>query len=186
MKNSTATEQKPQTFIVHTHVDASVYSAFSTFNNFILNRRGLTLKLFPLLMTGMGIAHVASSYTVMGIAFIALGALLPLAYVGFHRRSLANQIKQYKLERPRLAYKVSLQQSGLFVENEKESTLYPYEMCYWAYRVPQYCYVYITKSKCFILPVKDLQDGVSEEMLWEFLQEKLGRWKTKSFIKKTK
>ncbi len=185
MQNSTTTEQKPQTIVVHTHVDAAVYSAFSTFNNFTLNRRGLTLKLFPLLMTGMGIAHLASSYTVMGIAFIALGALLPLAYVGFHRRSLANQIEQYKLDRPRLAYKVSLQQTGIFVENNKESTRYPYEMCYGAYRVAQYCYVYITKSKCFILPVKDLQDEVTEEMLWMFLQEKLGRRKTKSFIRKT-
>lgn len=184
MSNPTEEPRALQTISVHTHVDAHVYTAFSTFNNFTLNRRGLGLKLFPLLMIGLGIAHLLNTYLVMGVAFIILGCLIPLGYVGFHRRALENQIEQYKLTKPRLAYRVTLQQMGICIENEKEKTHYPYEMCYGAFQIPHYCYVYITKSKCFILPVKDLQDEVSESELWTFLQEKLGPQRTKSYVKK--
>lgn len=186
MSNPINVHQTLQTITVHTHVDAQVYTAFSTFNNFTLNQRKLTLKLFPVLMIGLGVAHLANQYRAMGVVFIALGCLLPLSYLGFHRRALKNQIAQYRLEKPRLAYTITLMQSKIFIENGKEKIQYPYEMCYGAYQVPHFCYVYITKAKCFILPTKDLQDEVTKEELWAFLQDKLGAQRTKSYIKNSK
>ena len=169
---------------VHSHVDAQVYTAFSTFNNFTLYRRALTLKLFPLLMAGLGIANLLGGYALLGIACILLGILLPLAYIGFHRRALANQIAHFNLDTPRLSYKVSLDQTGVSLENGKEKARYPYEMFHCSYRVNGCIYLYLTKTKCFILPAKDFQDGVTEEELWVFLQEKLGEQRTIHYNKK--
>jgi hypothetical protein len=158
-----------------------VYTTFSKFNNFTLNRRALSLKIFPLFMLGLGIAHLLSNYLLMGIALIFLGGLLPFGYVAFHRKALATQIERFKLDQPRLAYTVILGESEISVDTAKEHASYSYAMCYGAYQVPGFCYLYLTKAKCFILPAKDIQQGVNEHELFGFLQQKLGSRRTRSF-----
>nr|WP_321299415.1 YcxB family protein [uncultured Sphaerochaeta sp.] len=184
MEPSTSQKQPAQTITVCTYVDADVYTTFSRFNNFTLNHRSLSLKLFPVLMLGLGTAHLFSNYLLWGTAFILLGGLLPLGYVAFHRKALANQIERYKLDQPRLAYTVHLGESEILIHTEKERASYPYAMCYGAYQVPGFCYLYLTKAKCFILPAKDIQQGVTEHELFGFLQQKLGSRRTRSFPSK--
>lgn len=183
MDTTTKQNPQPQSITVCTYVDAQVYTTFSRFNNFTLNRRSLSLRIFPLFMFGLGIAHLLSSYLLMGITLILLGGLLPFGYVAFHRKALANQIERFRLDQPRMAYTVTLGETEISIDTAKEHASYSYAMCYGAFQVPNYCYLYITKAKCFILPANDLQQGVTEQELYSFLQEKLGTQRTKSYCK---
>lgn len=176
-------ERVLRSILITTHVNAEVFTTFSKFNNFTFNRRGVTFFSFPFLMVVLSLMHFFNRDTTLGVLFLIFAFLLPLGYLGFHSRSVSNQVKRFNLEKSRIAYTIRLQESGIQVSNQRENAEYPWDICYGAYRVKGYCYLYVTKAKCFILPDVDIEINASSDQVWQFLQEKLGTEKTKSYIK---
>lgn len=169
--------------LVKTQVDRTVFSDFSRFHNFTYGRRGLSLALFPILMVGFALMNGLSGSMVLGTVFALLGILMPLGYLLFYRRGVANQIKRFGLGQKKLAYSVLLDDTGLHVQNGEESIDYSWEHTYGAYRVASYCYLYVTKAQCFILPTCDIQGGKGSDDLWALLVSHMGKYRTKSYVK---
>ncbi len=170
--------------IVQTKLDSKVYSEYSRFHNFTYGHRSLTLGVFPILMIGFAIMNGLSGSWILCVLFVLLGILMPVGYLIFYQRGVSNQIKRFGLEQKKLVYTVILDAVGLHVDMGKELANYPWENIYGAYRVPSYIYVYVTKTRSFILPDDAIQQGENANTLWSMIFSHMGMYRTKSYLKK--
>ena len=158
---------------VRSMIDSKVFWAFSNFNTFRLSvRPWLMALLFPIFMIGMGIFNICTGGALLGVAFIVVGIAYPASYVVYYRSSITGQIKKFGLETAQNFYTCTLDEQGLHVQNATEQADCPWDKLYRAYWVDGYVYLYATKARSFILPVKDIENA-SEQELIAFLQAHL-------------
>ena len=133
---------------VETYVDDKVYRDFSDFNAFQIGYRWVSLALMPLIL------------------------LAPLSYLFRYVVSVKNQIRKFDLATPRKFYEVRVSDKGIFVKNQTEKTSFTWVQTYRVYERDQYFYIFITKARGFILPLKGLE---TEEirLLKEIIKENL-------------
>ena len=159
---------------VRSMIDSKVFWAFSNFNTFRLSiRPWATALLFPIFMIGMAIFNFFTGGVALGVAFIAVGIAYPASYVLYYRSSIKGQIKKFGLETAQNFYTCTLDESGLHVQNATEHADCPWDKLYRAYWVDDYVYLYAAKTRSFILPVKDLENGATEAELIALLRAHL-------------
>ncbi|MFA6508394.1 MAG: YcxB family protein [Treponemataceae bacterium] len=149
---------------IDTTLTPASFTDFSNFNSFSLRRRGLALALFPAAMVGMGIVHRLTGSELLFRVFAGLGIIIPLAYIVFYFIALRGQIKANKLETPRVAYSVAVDESGIAVSTAREQARYPWARIHRAYLTPKYAYLYITPARAFILPYDCVRSGDADEL----------------------
>ena len=159
-----------QPITVKTMMDTKVFTDFSHFNSFRLNKRWLSLVLFPVIIVAFGFVNLFTGSRLLFYVFCAAGIVLPLLYLLFYRVSIKKQIVAYQLEIPRCAYTVFLSKDGVAVSNEKEQAKLDWERVYRVFELDDYTYVYITKARAFILPHRDIADGTPEQLHQLFLE----------------
>ncbi len=158
-----------QPIIIHTRMDGRIFTDFSNFNSFRMNRRWLSLVLFPVVMGGFGVVNLITGSRLLFYLFCAAGVAMPVFYLVFYHVSLKRQIAAYHLDEPRSAYTVSLSAGGIAVSTEKEQTSFRWDQVYRVFELDSCAYVYITKARAFLLPHSDLSQATPEQLHQMFL-----------------
>lgn len=151
--------------IIQTCIDKHVFCAFSHFNAFRLHYRWLGLAAFPIIMFALGIVNRNTGSDLLFYLFSAVGMLFPVLYLVFYVVSLSHQVRVNRLETPRLAYTITLSESGLAVASDAEHAVYSWQQIYRFYVLPDVAYGYITKGRAFLLPFAGLREGATADEL---------------------
>lgn len=165
-------KKEDRSVTVETYVDDKVYRDFSDFNAFQIGYRWVSLAVMPLLLLVLAGVNFATGSTALGVICTIFGLLAPLSYLFRYVVSVKNQIKKFDLTTPRKFYEVRVSDKGIFVKNQTEKTSFTWEQTYRVYEREQYFYIFITKARGFILPLKGLE---TEEirLLKEIIKENL-------------
>ncbi|WP_320127898.1 YcxB family protein [uncultured Sphaerochaeta sp.] len=150
---------------IQSTIDAKVFSDFSTFNFFVLHHRWTWFVLFPILLGGFAYANLITGSTILCILFIVIGCLVPLGSLLSFKISLKNQIKANSLDKVSLGYTVILGNEGIEVITEKEKQNLAWKQVYRLYLNKEYLYLYVSKTKAFILPFRGIEQGSKEELI---------------------
>lgn len=177
-----ANESSPD-ITIKAYIDTEVFVTFSKFNSYTLSHRKLTIWLFPLVMVGFAIAHIATGGILLGFLFMLLGIFIPLGSIALFNKSVQNQVRKFNLDKPRLAYSIVLTKEGFTVDNGKEHVTYPWDKAFAAYRIKGYSYLYVTKAKSFILPDKDIDGEKTGADLWAYLEKQVPKGRARSYLK---
>ena len=77
-----------------TYVDVKTFRDFAFFNSFLLHGRWISLMLFPLVMSGLGVLNLVTGSPFLFRLFLVLALVTPGLYILSYRISLRNQIKK--------------------------------------------------------------------------------------------
>lgn len=157
---------------VETYVDDKVYRDFSDFVSFSVGRRWISLVAMPVLLIFLGGVNFYTGSKVLGWICVILGILAPLGYLFRYVVSVKNQIQKFELTTPRLFYTVTVSDGGIHVENQTEKVDFNWQQTYRVYERDEYFYIFITKARGFILPVKDME-AERVRLLKSIIQENL-------------
>jgi hypothetical protein len=146
-------------------IDKDVFLNFAKFNFYHFQHRWLGLILFPLFLTLFAYFNLITGSTTLFFLFLAIGFIVPLGSIAIFRSNLKNQIKANNLEIPRLAYSVLCNSSGIVVSTDSQHANYPWSRIFRIYRTKKYLYIYVTKSKVFILPFEGLSQGTEKDLI---------------------
>lgn len=116
--------------------------------------------------------HVRGS-KLLGTVLLLIGLGLPLAYFASFALSMKQQILSQGLKRPKLVYTLELSEKtkGIGVSNETEHADFEWKKIHHVYRDATATYLFITKSRGFILPHQYIEEG--EDALWELISKKV-------------
>lgn len=164
-----------QTISVSTQMDEQGFRDFAVFDVFRHNKAWLRPAIFCAIMlvfSGVCMSQIGkregAGLLTAVLAIVGFG--LPLAYFGFYFRSLTQQIKRMKLPRP--FYRTELSDDGAAVwmvgsqDKQEPTECHAWDTIYCAYRTADAVYLYVEKSKAFLLNQRT-------EAVWQLLQEKL-------------
>lgn len=163
-----------QSVTVHSMLNATVFSDFSYFHNFILGGRRYGFIFSIILLTLIAFMNLFTGSVPMFLISIGLAVGVPLFYFLFYRRTLLNQIHANQLETDREAYTLTIDNRGVTASTSTEQMTYPWNKIFRFYRTNHYFYIYIIKNRAFILPVKDMK-GCAPDYLWEYVNTKMDR-----------
>lgn len=110
----------------------------------------------------------------LGTVLLVIGLGLPLVYFLMFFRTMSDQIKRLKLEKPRLFYTIFLSEEPdgirMSAKGAADQT-FSWEKAERAYRSGDVVYFYVAPGSAVVLPLKEGKQG---ETLWEFLRTQLG------------
>jgi hypothetical protein len=164
---------------IQTRVDEQVYRAFSHFNTFKAFHKSVGYFVFPIAMVVFAVVNLKTGSLPLFIIFLAIGLGLPVFNIITYRTGINHQIKKLNLDGTKIAYTTILNDEGIHVSNEKEHADYPWNKVYYAYHTDNTVYLFLTKTRCFILPYKDIQGGKTEDDLWSFFRTHLESYQLK-------
>ena len=170
----------------NTNVDARTFRDFSFFNSFLFHSRWISLALFPLVMTGLGILNLLTGSAFLFRLFLVLALLIPVLYLIYYGISLRNQIRVNNLTEKRQVYTTCFTNGKIAVTNENENQPMEWEHIHCLFRYKEYFYLYITKNRAFILPAEDLDDQKSADAFWEYSKLMAPKGRCRSYIKSKK
>ena len=164
-------------------MDAEIFRDFAFFNSFLFQRRWISLILFPLVMAGFAVLNLLTGSPFLFRLFLIIALVAPFFYLVYFRISLRNQIKVNNLDQPRLVYTIDFRGSCIELSNQKEKQSLEWNSVHKIYRFKDCFYLYITPSRAFILPRRDLQTGSTGNKFWMYVQSEApeGRWRA-SFV----
>lgn len=178
--------EKKSRIEIHVQINAKLFRHFAMFDAFIRRRRWQP----PTLFAGIFLFFALAAYlmrgrspqaTMLAGVLLGVGIVLPAVYLGSYLFSVRAQIKKMKLDKPRAAYTLTLDDNGVEVSAGKNAHHYEWESLYAAYRRPECTYLYVSPGQAYLLPHAQLADG--PEALWELLTQKManktlhaGRW----------
>ncbi len=168
------------TITVTTRLDPGTYRTFACFNNYRAFHRWVGFAVFLVVMTALSFVNLYTGSRTLFIIFLSIVLLVILWGSVLYPLMLNRQIKKLKLDENKTAYMISLSKNGIHVNNGREKADYRWNMVYTAYKTADCIYLYMTKSRCFILPEKDIQDEKNITSLWKLLNECLQKYQLKS------
>lgn len=142
---------------VETYVDDRVYKDFSDFNAFQIGYRWVSLAAMPLILLFLAAVNFVTGSAALAWICVVFGVLAPLSYLFRYVVSVKNQIKKFDLTTPRKFYEVVVSDKGIHVKNQTEKTSFTWEQTYRVYERDKYFYIFITKARGYILPLKGLE-----------------------------
>lgn len=160
------------------------FKAFAVFDIFYRLRRWVQIAVFAgILLVCAVICFImynrAQHAVMLGVVLSVIALGLPAVYIRSFFNSLKMQAKRLKLNPPRHVYKITLtsEADGICADGlGEENTRYKWGEAHGAYRRSGYTYLYVLKTKAFILPDRDVPEG--GDALWQFLGEMLPQEKT--------
>ncbi len=158
------------TFQFSTYMDVSTFTDFSFFNSFLFHGRWISLLLFPVVMSGLGILNLVTGSSFLFGLFLILALVLPGLYFLFYRVSLRNQIKANNIEERRLVYTTRFNNEEIEVSNQNETQGLGWAQIYRVFRYKNYFYLYISRSRAYILPAEGLGEEESADDFWSYAQ----------------
>jgi hypothetical protein len=156
--------------IVESKIDKKIYLDFFRFNCFYMNKHARNSFLFPLLLLLFAIFNwfVGSAY--LGWILFVLALITPIWILITYRSQAEKQIRQFDLNSPKVFYTISFSSNGIYIRNKKEKADYNWDTVYSIYRTSCYMYLYLTKTKAFIIPFEGILSS-TPELLWQLFTD---------------
>lgn len=161
----------------HVRIDSRIFRRFALFDTFIRQRKWKAPALFlAILLVFSEISFISGKEQsgMIGTLLLAIGVLLPLAYLLSFLLQVQDQCKRLGLKNPRPVYTLNLTETELRVINDmraEDELRLAYDTLYSVYHRKDACYIYISSSRAFILP--HTQNSLSPSQMWDFLHERL-------------
>ena len=161
----------------HVRMDSRTFRSFALFDTFIRQRRWKAPALFLLIFLAFSLIAFASGKEqsgMLGSLLLAVGLLLPLAYLLSFLLQVHDQCRRLGLKKPRPVYTINLTENEMRVINDikpEDELRLAYDALYGAYRVKGAYYLYAAPARAFILP--DGQYTLSPAEMWAFLSERM-------------
>ncbi|MDE7035349.1 MAG: YcxB family protein [Eubacteriales bacterium] len=164
-------------------MDGAVFRDFLLFDSFKYRKLwkrplffAVMFVIFSLLCFAMqGIREQAA---LLGTVLLVIGLGLPLIYFMMFFRTVADQVKRLKLDKPRLFYTILLTdaEDGIIMSaRNAEDRRFRWADAERAYRSGDVVYLYVSQGSAVVLPFKDVKGG--GDALWKYLGERLGEGK---------
>lgn len=152
--------------IVTTRMNQTVFKDFGNFHNFYTSNRWTKLFLIPIFMIILGILNYLNGRAGYSIFIILTGFLFPLISIMQFHLSMKKQINILKIEKGigQLVYTTTLDNESILIHNNKEKIRLRWDQLQKAYILDDYIYLYIVKSKAYILPYADLKEGTKKDL----------------------
>lgn len=161
---------------VSVKIDAKLFRDFAVFDAFRIKKRWKS----PALFAGILLAFSALCFSryqsaeqavFMGFVLLAMGLGLPTAYFANFMVSVNSEIRKLGLTEPQHVYTVTLSDApdgvGAVAKNGGEAK-YKWDNVYGAYRWKNCTYLYVQRTRAFLLPDRDI--GEQEDALWELFR----------------
>ena len=161
---------------VQVKIDARLFRHFAMFDAFIRRRRWQPPALFAGIFLFFALAAYlmrerAPQATMLAGVLLGVGVVLPLVYLVSYLLSIRAQIKKMKLDKPRAAYSLTLDERGMDVNAGKTTHTYEWTSLYAAYRRADCTYLYVSAGQAYLLPHAQLSGG--PDALWELLSSQM-------------
>lgn len=159
---------------VPVELTAKSFRDFALYDTLVRQRRWLPPAVFCLILcvsAGLCFALRDRSPTaglLIGV-LLAVGIGLPAVYFVSFFGSIRQQITRLGLDKPKLAYTVTLDDAGVHVDSGKERLDHTWESLYRAYRRPDAVYLYPSPKQAYLLP----RTGEELDALWALLKDRL-------------
>ncbi len=160
-------------------IDEQIFRQFTLFDLLKIKRVWRGPVLFALLMAGFSslcflMRGRAEGAALLGGVLLAVGLVLPALYAVTLLYRVRVQVKSHGLETPRAAYTLTLSGApdGVAAQNPAgQSARYEWKRLYGVWRNAGCVYLYVTKSRAFILPEAQAKGGA----LWEMVRGNMQR-----------
>ncbi len=168
---------KVNALTVHVRMDARIFRRFALFDTFIRQRKWKAPVLFLAIFVAFSAVAFASGRNqsgMIGTVLLAVGTLLPLAYLLSFLLQVHDQCRSLGLKKARPVYTLNLTETELRVINDmrpEDELRLAYAALYGVYRARDAYYLYATPARAFILP--DAQNSLSPAQMWDFLQARM-------------
>jgi len=119
------------------------------------------------------VMHSVEGAVLLGSVLLVVGLGVPVVYFTTFFTSLKKQVKQQKLDPPRLVYTLQFEEDSdvLEVTNDKEIAKYRWQDVFHAYYEADCIYLFITKDRAFLLPLALLENS---NKVWKIIEGKIG------------
>ena len=162
---------------VEVKLDAGLFRRFALFDALVRQRRWRLPAGFAAIMLAFsGVCFAVRGRMeqagMLGVVLLAVGLLLPAAYLLSFYLSVRGQSNKLRLAQPRYVYTVVLRPGeGVEVANGQERVSRPWEEVYGAWRVKGCVYLYAAPGRAYLLPEEQAAGGM--ERLWALLRGEL-------------
>lgn len=162
-------------FIVQSRISPAVFRSFSYFDTFSRQKRWRS----PLLFAGIMSCFSAVCFSqasrqpqavLLGSVLLAVGLMLPAAYLLSFFFSVRSKEKQLRAAGAPVAYTLHLTDEGITVSVQKKQTHFPWPVLGPIYRIKGCICIYVQQNRAYLVPTEELEN---EPKLWAWLQEKV-------------
>ena len=166
-------------FAIATKLDERTYAAFARFNTFRAFNHFIGYIIFPAAMLLFAIINLREGSIPFFCICLLLALFSTLYHTVFYSAILRRQLRRLNLSAEKTVYTVCFTEENFHIENDTEQADYTWSNIHTVYKTKDVIYLYMLKTKCFILPAKDILDGKTIDELWAFLQTKLQKYQLK-------
>jgi len=174
LKERAAMADRVSEIRVTVRLNAKLFRRFALFDAFIRRRRWVSPSVFAGIFAGFALIafllrYRAEQAVLLACVLLGVGVVLPAVYFFSYLLSVRAQIQAMKLTKPRAAYILQLDETGLTATVSQRKKLFPWEQMHAAYRRKNCTYLYVSPAQGFLLPHEQLEAG--PDALWALLAE---------------
>ena len=167
-----------QSMKIDVMMDENLFRDFVMFDHFKYRKIWKKPLLFAVIFTVFSLLCFAmrgmrEQAELLGIVLLVIGLGLPLVYFGMFFRTVAGQLKNLKLAKPRLFYTVHMTPENILMTAKGAvDQSFLWEGVAHAYRAKDAVYLYVAPGSALILPYQNAKGGA--DTLWKLLTDRLG------------
>jgi|GEM_PF-5744924 len=155
---------------VKTVLDRKTFKDFAYFNNYLAFHHWIGYTAFPVIILILACIALFTGRKPIFFVFLAMAVIDILWNAVIYPIVLNRQISQRSDDEEKTAYTLTLNDNGIYVKNDTEKAEYPWSRVFHVYAFKNCIYLYMLKTRCFVLPEKDFQDGATMADLKKMLQ----------------
>lgn len=159
---------------VPVQIDTEIFHEFAVFDVIRRRKRWVRPLVFAVLLLFAAVFPFLRGDVIPGVVLVVLGIGLPAVYFGMFFHSVNQQAQGMGLDRPRIAYRVDLDENGVRMwpagkqDKAAEAVTHAWADLYGAWRTPTAIYLYNSATQAYLLPVEQIPGGA--DALWTLLQ----------------
>ena len=164
---------------INVRIGSEDFQDFAVFDTIQRTKRWVRPCVFAVIMIAFAcvcfaLANSGNQGILMGCVLLAVGLGLPLVYFFQFFYSVRQQAKKMKLDRPRHAYDILLNEDGVTFRAPTPaggSAVTPWAEVYGDWQRDNIIYLYVSAQRAYLLPAG--QSNVRDEKLWEYVSAHL-------------
>jgi len=162
-------------FTIHSRISPDVFRRFAYFDTFSRQKRWRSPLLFAGIMAGFSAVCFSQAgrlpqAVLLGSVLLAVGLLLPAAYLLTFFLSVRAKEKRLRAAGSPVAYTLHLTEEGLDVSAGKEHLRFSWVDLDAVYRIKGCVCLYVGSNKAYLLPTEGLENNSG---LWSWLRQKV-------------
>ena len=159
-------------YTVHSRISPAVFRSFAYFDTFSRQKRWRSPLLFAGIMGGFSAicfsqASRLPQAALLGGVLLAVGLLLPAAYLFTFFLSVRAKEKRLRAADSPVAYTLHLTEDGLDVSAGKDNAHFSWNSLDSLFRIKGCICIYVQRNRAYLLPTEGPEEGSA---LWDWLQ----------------